>query len=195
MFSQPVVERAHKLSSFIAVETPNSAHKQLHVHHRFSDCLVTLVCQRFDKSKARLPSQSNHQILRPVVDHRQSSSEVRTNFYPCSRGLPLSSCRRCCRPLIVMDVHDVYPGKSPMSTLSMRQQPPTTEPGVSTAEQIVPRRRRGDPVHQSVRVSHFLSVLSTLHKPLYVSQWKCPSFSPLAVMKRLTVNRGLNTQP
>ena len=36
-------------------------------------------------------------------------------------------------------------------------------------EQIVPRRRRGNPVHQNVQISHFLWVLSTLRNPQDIS--------------------------
>ena len=62
-FSQPAVHCAHKLSSFIAVETPNSTQQQLHVYHRFFDRLTALVCQRLDETKTCFSSQCNHQIL------------------------------------------------------------------------------------------------------------------------------------
>ena len=63
VFSQPAIHCAHKLSSFIAVETPNSTEQQLHVYHRFFDRLTALVCQRLDETKACFSAQCNQQTL------------------------------------------------------------------------------------------------------------------------------------
>ena len=135
MCSQPVVDCAHELSSFIAVETPNSAQQQLYVHHRFSDCFAAFVCRRFDKTKACVPSQCNHQILRLVVG--QWHFPVRSA--QTSPTVSLSSFGDVYRPLFVMDVHVVHPESNwrypprncSMLTKFMRQQPPSTEPCVS----------------------------------------------------------------
>ena len=100
-----------KRSSFITLETPNSTQQQLHVDHRILDRLA-----------GNLPVRSAHTS-------------------PPAPAVSLSYCRRCCRPLIVMDVRVVHPGsnsrcpprKCSISTLSTRQQPPSIEPGVSKA--------------------------------------------------------------
>ena len=119
MFSQPVVDCAHKLSSFIAVETPNSAQQQLHIHHRISDCVAPLVCQRLRLFVNAL-TKPNRVSLRSASDTPTSGRPLA--IFPCSRRLSLVLSA-------TLDVHAVHSGsnsrcpprKCSMSTLSLRQ--------------------------------------------------------------------------
>ena len=89
VFSQPVVDCAHELPSFITVETPNSPQQQLHVDHCILDRLAAFVHQRLDKTETCFSAQRNQEVFRPIVGHWQSSSEIRTNFSPCPSCFPI----------------------------------------------------------------------------------------------------------
>ena len=159
---------------------------------RNNNCMSTIASldvsllfrQRFDKTEACLPSAvrptDTLTRCRPLAIFERDPHKLLSPAPVVS----ISSCRRRCCPLIVMDVHVVHPGSNSMISSAQMFDVHVIYATVTSVDRawcvsksrkkhIAPRRRRGNPNHPNVRSSHVLSVsFQHVHNPQDISHRK-----------------------